>query len=306
MNQNDLYTAFNEVDDDILERSETAPRNKKKSSRLKLGVLAACLCLLVSVTIPILFPKGGQSMDDLATGDSAPLIFNGCFYELLDDPQLLAIHGLPTKITADMAGDHVAYIDANHNHGYMVFGETPVITDMELYVFAPAPSRAVYVLRDRDSYMVVYFCRTYFPGDPNAYCDLAEVYRIFNIEDAGDIASITPVDWNRSKITGAKITDTNAIAEFYALTTDIVNFISMDNDAFQKQVFSGIPEEDAQAAHNAFADDLQVLRIETVDGLRFFVNIYPSYGYLYSSGAMAYHQITPELSEWFAEYLGRF
>jgi len=33
------------------------------------------------------------------------------------------------------------------------------------------------------------------------------------------------------------------------------------------------------------------------------VSIYLNYGYLYSSGGMAYHQITPELNAWFNEHL---
>jgi hypothetical protein len=151
--------------------------------------------------------------------------------------------------------------------------------------------------------MAVVFVRTYFPDDPKAYSDLADVYRFYNIEDAGDIASIAQVDSEHKKITGAEITDANAIAEFYALTTDIVNFVSMDDDAFQDRVFGDVPEENAQEAYNAFADDSQVLRIETTDGLCFFLNIYPNYGYLYSSGAMAYHLITTELNEWLNEYL---
>lgn len=40
----------------------------------------------------------------------------------------------------------------------------------------------------------------------------------------------------------------------------------MDNDAFQDRVFGDIPEENAQEAYNAFADDLKVLRIETEEG----------------------------------------
>ena len=79
--------------------------------------------------------------------------------------------------------------------------------------------------------------------------------------------------------------------------------VEVDNDAFQDRVFADVPEENAPEAHSAFADDQQTIRIETADGHRFFVSIYPSYGYLYSSGAMAYHQITPQLAEWINEYL---
>ena len=298
MNRNDLYNGFNEVDDDILERSETAPRSKRKPVWLKWGAIAACLCLLISIAIPVIRYKGGYSQDGIVE-QSALLYFNGALYECCDNPQALERLGLPRDITEEMVGDHVVYMKLGGNVDYQ---ETTAQTDKELFQYAPAPSRAVYVLRDGDNYMAVVFVRTYFPDDRNAYSDLAEVYRFYGIKDAGDIASIAQVDWNRGKVTGAEITDTDAIAEFYALTTDIVNFVSMDNDAFQDRVFGDVPEENAPEAHNAFADDLQILRIDTVSGLRFFVSVYPSYGYLYSSGAMAYHLITPELAEWFAEY----
>lgn len=51
MNRKDLYRSFNEVDARILERSEAASRGKKKPSWLKLGAMAACLCLVVAGTV---------------------------------------------------------------------------------------------------------------------------------------------------------------------------------------------------------------------------------------------------------------
>ena len=59
MNRKDLYNGFNEVDDDILERSETASKSKKKPTWLKWGAIAACLCLVVSIASPVLHHKGG-------------------------------------------------------------------------------------------------------------------------------------------------------------------------------------------------------------------------------------------------------
>lgn len=303
MNRKDLYTGFTEVDDDILERSETASRGKKKPVWLKWGAIAACLCLVVSIAIPVLHHKGGpdtQDPYDSPVESMALLYLNGALYECFDDSQALKRLGLQSEITAETAGEHVANIELG---GIVDYQETVSQTDKELFQYAPAPSRAVYVLRDGDNYMAAVFVRTYFPDDPDAYSDLAEVYRIYGIEDAGDIASIAQVDWNRGKVTGAEITDADTIAEFYALTTDIVNFVSMDNDAFQVRVFGDVPEEKAQEVHNAFADDQQTIRIETTDGHRFFVSIYLNYGYLYSSGGMAYHLITSELNDWFNEYL---
>jgi len=43
----ELYSAFHAIDDDILERSETAADGRKKSGWLRWGVMAACLCLVI-------------------------------------------------------------------------------------------------------------------------------------------------------------------------------------------------------------------------------------------------------------------
>ena len=100
----------------------------------------------------------------------------------------------------------------------------------------------------------------------------------------------------------ASVAQTVSYPEVTALQNDEGTFISMDNDAFQDIVFNKIPEEQQQQAHNAFADDLHMIRIRTKSGLQFYVSYYPNYGFLYSGHAMAYHQVTPELAIWFQEY----
>lgn len=49
MNKNDLYLAFNDVDDDILLRSEAPVRRRKSAIRIKWIALAACLVLIISM-----------------------------------------------------------------------------------------------------------------------------------------------------------------------------------------------------------------------------------------------------------------
>ena len=87
MNRKDLYNGFNEVDDDILERSETAFRSKKKPVWLKWGAIAACLCLVVSIAIPVLHHKGGSGNQDPVHAIAA-LEYNGKFYEAVDIPEV--------------------------------------------------------------------------------------------------------------------------------------------------------------------------------------------------------------------------
>lgn len=82
MNRKDLYNAINEVDNDILERSETASQSKKKPQWLKWSALAACLCLMVAVAIPTIFYQSVESPNDtIAPGDGPPsLVVNGISY----------------------------------------------------------------------------------------------------------------------------------------------------------------------------------------------------------------------------------
>lgn len=304
MNKDHVIDAFAGIDEDMIQDVDVLRSKKRRPVWLKWGALAACLCLLATIAIPVIKYKGGfgiQGPDDYISEQMALLYYQGALYECCTNPQALERLGLPAEITPDLAGAHVANIEMGGNPDYQ---ECVSPTDKELFEYAPVPSRAVYILRDGDTYMAVVFCRTYFPDDPNAYSEMSEVYRFYNIEDADDIASITQMDWHRDKIIGSEITDVNVVADFYALTTDIANFISMDNDAFQDRVFGDVPEENTQEAHNAFADDLKILRIETEEGLRFFINVYPNYGYVYCGKAMAYYQITPELAQCFADHFG--
>lgn len=301
MNEDNMIDALAGIDDDMIQTVDALRTNNRRPAWLKWGALAACLCLLITIAIPVIRYKGSfgsQGPDDDVVGQMALLYYQGALYECCTNPRALERLGLPSEITADHAGDHVANIEMGGNLDYQECVEQ---TDKELFEYAPEPSRSVYILRDGDAYMAVVFCRTYFPDDPKAYSELAEIYKFYNIEDADDIASIAQVDWNRGKIIGADVTDSDAIAEFYAMTTDITSFISMDNDAFQDRGFGDVSEENAQEAHNAFADDLKILRIETDEGLRFFISVYPSYGYIYCGQAMVYYQITPELEQWLAD-----
>lgn len=61
MNRKDLYHSFNEVDDDILQRSEAAVSRTSPSVWLKWGALAACLCLIFALALPIMLRQSPES-----------------------------------------------------------------------------------------------------------------------------------------------------------------------------------------------------------------------------------------------------
>ena len=59
MNRKDLYQSMNQIDDEILERSEVW-RKKKSSVWMKWGAMVACVCLIVGVGVPLLFDNNGN------------------------------------------------------------------------------------------------------------------------------------------------------------------------------------------------------------------------------------------------------
>ena len=257
--------------------------------------MAACICLCVVGAISIFYPKGGSQDSNVQA--IAALEFNGCYYEVCDIESVLESCGLPNKITAEMAGEHLAYLKHSNVAGYE---ETATQTDIELYQYAPSPCRGVYVVRDGESYMAALFCN-FRLFDSNTNVELSELYRVYGVDGAEDISVIA---YTESKpgieaVVNGTVSDAEAIAEFYEHTTSLVSF---GNDDFQAIMFNNIPEEDKSAANTAFADDAMTLRIETKTGLRFNLRIYPSYGWIYGPGTQSYYRIDDAIFNWAEKY----
>lgn len=297
MNRKDLYDCFNEVDDDILERSETVLRNKKKSVWQKCGAIAACLCLVVSIAIPVLHHKGGPGSQDPVQAIAA-LEYNEMFYEAVNIPEVLVKYGLPPKITADIAGEHLAYLKSDGGVGYKY---STIETDIELYQYAPSVCDGVYVLRDGDTWYAALFCNFYVFDDNTNY-EFAELYRVYGIDNADDIASITEMGSSNNGEIGRPVTDRQEIAEFYDMTTALWSY---GNGDYQELTYGGLPEEKQQEMSIAVADDRRNLRIETTDGLRFFISFYPSFDWIDGGGTMSYYKIDDQMHAWIERNLNR-
>ena len=108
--------------------------------------------------------------------------------------------------------------------------------------------------------------------------------------------------WNNEQEVGSPVTNRQEITEFYHMT---ITLVSYGNDDFQTEVFDGIPEENQQEAHTAFADDRRNLRIETASGLRFFISFYPNYDWIEGGGTMSYFKIDKQMHGWIERNLNR-
>ena len=255
---------------------------------IKWAAIAACLCLVAGIMLPVLHFKGGQ---DPVT-DIAAMEYNGKFYEVVDIPEVLEKYGLPRKITADMAGRQLSYLKSDGGAGYEC---TALETDMELYEYAPAICDGVMVLRDGDQWFAALFCN-FYQFDSNTSTELTELYRVYGIESAADIASITEMGKGSKQEIGTPVIDSDEIAEFYGMTTTLWSY---GNDDFQAEMFDIYTDEEEQVAvHNAFAEDRRNIRIETAEGLRFFIAIYPSFDWIYGGGTMSYFKMDDQMHAW--------
>jgi len=305
MKEKRILNTLEKVDEKYIEDAAPAKQKYKKTAWVRWIAVAACLCLAVGVAVPRLIDmfhiKSGtpsqthDGSDSLAQEISA-LEFNGAYYEATDIPEALERYGLPTVITENMAGKHLSYLEPNSGAGYK---ESATETDIELLEYAPASCRGVYVIRDGSKYLAALFCNI-LTFDDNTSTELETLYGFYGIESSDDIASITEVSWNRDKAVGNAVTEKSEIAAFYEISSSLTSY---GNDDFQNIVFDTIPEDQQVNAHTEFANDLKAIRIETKDGLRFYIEIYPSFGWIYGNGTLSYYQIDARMAEWIVRNL---
>ena len=298
MSSLDTLDLFGGISSTYINEADTSVRIRKTASWKKwMPALAACLAIAVIVPfIGNMFRgNGGSDGPEDILEDMKNLEFNGCYYEASDNPEVLARFGLPEKLTPDLAGGHVSYLESN-GPGYL---ESAVKTDIELLQYAADPCRGVYIINDRGHYYAAIFCNFILVTD-DASVELSELYRIYGIKSADDIVSIAEKDRNRNKIIGKAVTDPSAIQDFFRITSSLV---PNSNSEFQAKVFDGIPEEEQQKKHTAFADDHHSIQIETSSGLKFYIYIYPKFGWIYGTGTLSYFQMTPEFSSWLNYHL---
>ena len=143
MNRNDLYRSINEVDDDILERSETVHKARKSSKWTKWGALAACICLIISGIWVAQQPNVNKTPSQAM---AQTVILNEEYYYICGkgEASILQECGLPTEISSDLAGNHIAYLRYDGNHSYTVSDNQ---TDVELFSYAPEQNSNIYIVK---------------------------------------------------------------------------------------------------------------------------------------------------------------
>lgn len=108
----------------------------------KIVILAMCLILTVSVAIVRL-----QNHNKKSTGYAPTVLIGNTQYVICGDEgeaEILKNCGLPTKLTSDLVGKFVSYLDYDGEHNYTL---TENETEFSMFEYKPQPNKNVYIVR---------------------------------------------------------------------------------------------------------------------------------------------------------------
>lgn len=270
--------------------------------------IAACFALVLAIGFP--FAKDlFISPDQKDTVDAVALIeYDDSYLEVIEDAKRIKKFGLPSEITKDIIGKHIVFLQkVIPETKYSDYVVSDTMTNIELFEYKPAPYKAVRILKDGNNYYYAIFCN--YLVKSNESLPVQTAFDVFGIDEPIDIISITPVKVDNTwKANGKAITDSAIISEFY---TEISKLTAYSFDEYHEMTFAEKLKkyEDegngdiGSEAYTQVADDLREIMIETKEGLRFTIHYYPSYGWINIVQTMSYYQMSPEISEWFLNYM---
>jgi hypothetical protein len=270
--------------------------------------IAACFALVLAIGFP--FAKDlFISPDQKDTVDAVALIeYDDSYLEVIENAKRIKKFGLPSEITKDIIGNHIVFLQkVIPETKYSDYVVSDTMTNIELFEYKPAPYKAVRILKDGNNYYYAIFCN--YLVKSNESLPVQTAFDVFGIDEPIDIISITPVKVDNTwKANGKAITDSAIISEFY---TEISKLTAYSFDEYHEMTFAEKLKkyEDegngdiGSEAYTQVADDLREIMIETKEGLRFTIHYYPSYGWINIVQTMSYYQMSPEISEWFLNYM---
>lgn len=274
----------------------------------KWAAVAACFALVLAIGFP--FAKDlFISPDQKDIVDAVVLIeYDDSYLEVIEDAKRINKFGLPSEITEDIIGNHIVFLQKaipQAEYGNYVVSDTT--TNIELFEYRPAPYKAVRILKEGNNYYYAWFCN-YLIGQDKSM-PIKNAFDVFGIDDASDIISITPVKTDNTwTANGKMITDKTIISNFYIEISQLTaySFDEYHEMVFAKELKKYEEKGDGDIGSEAYtqvADDLREIMIETKEGLRFTIRYYPSYGWIHVAQTMSYYQMSPEISEWFLNYM---
>lgn len=108
----------------------------------KIVILAMCLILTVSVAV-----VGLQNHNKKSTGYAPTVLIGNTQYVICGDEgeaEILKSCGLPAKLTADLVGNFVSYLEYDGEHNYTLAENE---TEISMFEYKPQPNTNVYIVR---------------------------------------------------------------------------------------------------------------------------------------------------------------
>ena len=278
----------------------------KRNAWMKWVAVAACFALVLAIGIPALYNM--QIGQDKTLVDNIWIIrYDNAYYEIIEDnPEALEKFGVVTEVTEDVIGEHICYLQFEYpesERSQCIVSDEK--TEMELLEYKPANNKAHRIFRNGEKYYIARFCNYLNPDDVSY--SVSTALEVFGIYGSDDIKSIAPTSTDNTwKITGTAVTDKDTIAAFY---NEIIRLQHYSWDEYHDLAFADhLKEAEAEGSTDAeiyqqYADDLCVLVIETVDGIRFTIDYYPSFEWIYFSVTQTHCQITTAMSDWIKDHM---
>lgn len=286
MRKEDFFEVLGELDDDLVKEAKANGRIRR-FSRLKLGAIAACIAIVLSVGIPCFFGFYGLK-DDQSLAPMKIIAYDGAYYEIIDmsNIEILDIYNLPHEITADMVGSIVGIgADSNGEQTKRIMYQYTPYADITANTTEPdqkCDQRAVYVVND-GGYSFALFCN-FISSDTNSHKEASEIFAVYGIDGAEDIANITIGEETLSDF-----------AEIQAFFDNLYHSVSIGNDDYQNMIFKGMSEEEQQALSIELADSMIKIKIKTTDGIVINnLNYYSTINYVY--WALNYYRLNSHIS----------
>lgn len=288
MKPEEILDSVGKIEPRIVQASQVTEKKNGKWQFRALAVLGA-LCLAAVLLFPNILKKDQPS--DAVIDEPVPFELDGRLYQVLEEPSQWTKYGIPEILSQGYAGEHRAWL--NHEEGD-IYTVSETETETEMLEYAPCVCPAVYLVKENGTFKAAVFCND-IHKQTNISAPMAQQFETWGILSSDDIAEIAETDWNRNSVTGAVIEDRETLNEFYDLAMDLDPY---GNDDFQTEVFDGIDEAQQAEAHNAFADDLRTIRVRNSAGLCFWMDVQPSYGWIYGHGTMTYYRINDDMAGW--------
>lgn len=271
---------------------------------------ACCICMLclfvtflydtisnnTSLSSESSVPPTTVSVDD-ANAIIHQLDFDSSIYYVYDmsDKTFLASKGVNTESTKEVIGEHVAYLEEMDN---LLFSSTET-TDIELFSYAPASSKAVYIIKNKEDYYYAFLA--FFKYDSNTNADsnsqkteFSEIYATYGINAYNNIASLSYTIDSKNRV----IKSEEAMNYFYSTCISLATFTKSE---FMSDEYKDFPLDELGKIKTELEKSKIPITITTSDGLTLSIDYYPTCGWLYSDCALTYFKLSEPQKAWFEE-----